>query len=116
VSTWNYQAVHATGKLRFTDETALYDLLVKLTRHFEGSDDSPSLVPKLDDDYLRQNMKAIIGFEVEVTDLGHVFKLSQNRQQQDFHRIVDQLSSGDAESKEVAERMEKLKEKLFGRE
>ena len=42
-STWNYQAVHAGGKLRFMDEAGLYNLLVKLTEKMEG-ENSPSLV------------------------------------------------------------------------
>ncbi|ULQ52954.1 FMN-binding negative transcriptional regulator [Flavihumibacter fluvii] len=116
VSTWNYQAVHATGTLKFADEQGLFDMLVKLTRHFEGRDDSPSLVSKMDEDYLRQNMKAIIGFEVEVTRLSHVFKLSQNRQQTDFQRVIDHLKLGDAESQAVAGKMEEKGGQLFGRE
>ena len=116
VSTWNYQAVHVTGRLKFVGEAALYDLLVKLTRHFEGRDDSPALVPKMNEEYLRQNMKAIIGFEIAVTKLDHVFKLSQNRQQADFHKIIDQLSTGDSDSTTVAAKMDKLGGELFGRE
>ncbi|HMC86364.1 MAG TPA: FMN-binding negative transcriptional regulator, partial [Chitinophagaceae bacterium] len=41
-STWNYQAVHAEGTLRFQDAEFLYQLLTKLTETFERPD-SPSL-------------------------------------------------------------------------
>jgi transcriptional regulator len=116
VSTWNYQAVHAGGLLKFTNDEELYDLLVKLTRHFEARDDSPALVHKMDEDYLRQNMKAIVGFEIEITRLQHVYKLSQNRQQQDFREVVNQLEKGDAESQAVAQQMQKIREGLFERE
>ena len=35
-STWNYQAVHASGIINFLDEAALHNLLVKLTEKFEN--------------------------------------------------------------------------------
>lgn len=116
VSTWNYQAVHATGTLRFTTDDELYAMLVKLTRHFEGSDDSPALVPKMDEQYLQNNMKAIIGFEIEVTDLAHVFKLSQNRQKSDYDRVIAALENGGEESRAVALEMQKNRDQVFGRE
>jgi transcriptional regulator len=115
VSTWNYQAVHAGGLLKFTNDEGLYDLLVKLTRHFEARDDSPALVHKMDEGYLRQNMKAIIGFEIEVSRLQHVYKLSQNRQQRDFREVVNQLGKGDAESQAVAQKMQDIEDGLFER-
>jgi len=34
-STWNYQAVHASGRISFMDESFLLQLLVELTQKFE---------------------------------------------------------------------------------
>ncbi|HEY1869740.1 MAG TPA: FMN-binding negative transcriptional regulator, partial [Chitinophagaceae bacterium] len=58
-STWNYQAVHAKGILYWKDESFLHALLTKLTEKFENNPHSPSLVPKLDKDYVKNMMKAI---------------------------------------------------------
>lgn len=114
--TWNYQAVHAGGNIKFLGDQGLYDLLVKLTRHFEGREDSPALVNKMPEEYLRQNMKAIIGFEIEVTRLEHVFKLSQNRQQHDYEQVVQHLKLGDPDSQELAAVMDARKGKVFRRD
>jgi transcriptional regulator len=106
-STWNYQAVHAKGPLRFLSEQELLDLLTNLTAHFEKDPNSPSQVKNLSDDYMKSNMKAIIALEIEVTDLQHVFKMSQNRNKKSFHNIVEQLEKGDLASITVAEEMKK---------
>lgn len=112
-STWNYQAVHARGVMRFLDDAGLYHLLVKLTAHFESDPSSPAQVKHLDEDYVKNNMKAIIAFEIEVTDLRHVFKLSQNRDKQSFENISNHLQKGDSESQKIAEEMEKRKAQIF---
>jgi transcriptional regulator len=112
-STWNYQAVHARGMLRFLDDAALYDLLVRLTAHFENNPDSPAQVKHMSEDYIRSNMKAIIAFEIEVTDLQHVFKLSQNRNKESFDNITIQLQQGDADAQKVANEMLERQEQIF---
>lgn len=106
-STWNYQAVHAKGLLRFLTEQELYDLLTNLTAHFEKDPDSTSQVKNLPEDYMKTNMKAIVALEIEVSDLQHVFKMSQNRNKKSYHNIVEQLEKGDLASITVAEEMKK---------
>ena len=90
-STWNYKAVHAKGLVRFLDDKGLYEVLVKLTNYFEGATDSPSSVKHMDEKYVTDNMKAIIAFEIELTDIQHVFKLSQNRNEVDKTSISNAL-------------------------
>ena len=114
-STCNYQAVHAGGILQFLDAAELYQLLVKLTEKFENDPDSPALVQKMDPDYVEKLMKAIIGFEIVITDLGHVFKLSQNRDAQSFENIMEHLKTGTADAKFLAAEMQKQQERLFPR-
>lgn len=94
-STWNYKAVHAKGMVRFLDDKGLYDLLVKLTNHFEGDAESPAAVKHMDEKYVTDNMKAIVAFEIELIDIQHVFKLSQNRNEADKERIANELKSRD---------------------
>jgi transcriptional regulator len=106
-STWNYQAVHAKGNLRFLSEQELFELLTNLTAHFEKDANSPSQVKNLSDEYMQTNMKAIVALEIEVTDLQHVFKMSQNRNKKSYHNIVEELEKGDLASIIVAEEMKK---------
>ena len=58
-------------------------------------------------------MKAIVGFEIEVTSLEHVFKLSQNRDEKSYHNIIDHLKAEGSEAAEVAKAMEERKDKVF---
>lgn len=92
-STWNYKAVHAKGVVKFLDDKGLYDVLEKLTNYFEGTTESPAAVKHMDEKYVADNMKAIVAFEIALTDIQHVFKLSQNRQEADKARIVDALNN-----------------------
>ncbi|MFL9483734.1 FMN-binding negative transcriptional regulator [Chitinophagaceae bacterium LWZ2-11] len=114
-STWNYQAIHAKGALTFLDEKGLHDLLVKLTDTFEGNPHSPAAVKNMDENYVTNLMKAIVAFEIEITDLQHVFKLSQNHKEQSYNNITEQLSSGTDEDKAVAAVMKDRKDKVFFR-
>ena len=111
--TWNYQAVHAKGVLRFLDDDSLYKLLTKLTQTFENNPHSPSLVHKLDENYVATNMKAIVAFEIEVTDVQHIFKLSQNRDKKSYENIIEHLNEQDADAKAIAETMKQRQPKVF---
>ena len=91
-STWNYKAVHAKGIVYFLDDKGLYDLLVKLTNHFEHTTESPAAVKHMDEKYVTDNMKAIVAFEIELTNIQHVFKTSQNRNEADKASITNELN------------------------
>ena len=106
-STWNYQAVHAKGILRFLDEQGLLTVLTRLTEKFENDPHSPSLVQKMDEEYIRKMMQAIVAFEIEVVAIDHVFKLSQNRDEKSYHNIIEKLSGANEDSKSIADEMEK---------
>jgi transcriptional regulator len=108
-STWNYQTVHARGKMEIKDETHLRNLLTELTLHFEKDPNAPTQVKNLSEEYMQQNMKAIYSFDLVVTDLQHVFKLSQNRDEQSQANIQNELSKGDAPCKYMAAAMARKK-------
>ena len=73
-STWNYQSVQAKGIIEIKDEKHLYHLLEQLTLHFEKEVNSPTQVKNLSPEYMEQNMKSIVSFDIIVNDLQHVFK------------------------------------------
>jgi transcriptional regulator len=113
-STWNYMSVHLRGVLRFLDEEGLRSVLQKLTLHFENNNQHSSTVfHNLPEEYNNRLMKSIIAFEIETREIDHVFKLSQNRDEQSFHQIIDQLSSREADAKIIAGEMKKRSKKLF---
>lgn len=107
-STWNYQAVHVTGLLRILDEPGLHAVLTRVTKAFETAD-SPSLVEHMDPAYVKQMMKAIVAFEIEITAVEHVFKLSQNRDAHSYQHIISRLREKDPAAQQIARIMEEKK-------
>jgi transcriptional regulator len=111
-STWNYMTVHAKGEMRFLPDEELPGLLNELTSYYE-KEDSPALFKHIPDDYISRMVKAIVAFEIKVTAIEHVFKLSQNRDQESFENILEKLYAGDAGAREVANEMRKRKDQFF---
>ena len=112
-STWNYMAVHAKGELSFLEDDELLKMLDELTSFYENDPSSPSLYKELPEEYVMRLTKAIVAFEIKVTAIDHVFKLSQNRDKQSFENILEKLEGGDYESKAVAGEMRKRKDQFF---
>lgn len=113
-STWNYMSVHVKGMLRFLTDAALTEVLRKTTLHFEGNNrDSATVFDNLPVDYREQLMNAIVAFEVEVTGVDNVFKLSQNKDEKSFHNIMNHLKQQDENARNVSEEMGKRASELF---
>lgn len=113
-STWNYMSVHAKGTIRFGDEQELIAILKRLTLHYEeGNTASTTVFNNLSPEYTERLMKAIVAFEVEVTAIDHVFKLSQDRDEKSYDNIIVRLKKQGGDGKEIAELMEKRKGKVF---
>ena len=107
-------SVHVRGKIRFLDDHALIDILRRTSVHFEnGNTQSPTAYDNLPEDYTSRLMKAIVAFEVEVEEMDNVFKLSQNRDKESYHQIIDHLKQQDADGKTIAGEMEKRMDEIF---
>jgi transcriptional regulator len=80
VPTWDYLAVEARGRLvAFDDEARLYNLLTQLTDHNEAGREHRWRVTDAPDDYVRKEMRHIVGIELRIESLIGRYKLSQNR-------------------------------------
>ena len=113
-STWNYMSVHARGIIRFLDEAALESVLRKTTLHFENHNQhSTTVFDNLASEYKQKLMKAIVAFEIEVKEMNHVFKLSQDRDAQSFHNIKEKLREQGTDGEVIAAEMEKRTKELF---
>jgi transcriptional regulator len=113
-STWNYMSVHAKGTIRFGNEQELVAILRRLTLHYENNNTASTTVfDNLSPDYTGRLMKAIVPFEIEVTSMEHVFKLSQNRNEKSYDNIIQQLKKQEGDGQIIAELMEKRKSKVF---
>jgi transcriptional regulator len=89
-STVNYMSVQAQGQIAFLDEQGTYEAIKQVTnKHVPPG--SPGSFENIPSAYIDDMLKAIVGFRIKVTNLQHVFKLSQNRSKSDLERIISQL-------------------------
>ncbi|MCH8105000.1 MAG: FMN-binding negative transcriptional regulator [Proteobacteria bacterium] len=103
VPTWNYQAVHVYGTCHaFNDASRLKQLVESLTAKYESTFDQP-----WQPDYQASMLKAIVGIEIEISELQCKYKLSQNRSSQDRSRVTKAL--GARGSNQVEKAMRELK-------
>lgn len=113
-STWNYMSVHAKGIIRFLDEAGLEEVLRKTTLHFENyNQQSPTIFDNLPSEFKLKVMKAIVAFEIEVIEMDNVFKLSQDRDAESYHNIIEKLKKQGENGRVIAAEMEKRTKKIF---
>ncbi len=105
VPTWNYMAVHARGRYRKQSEEELWASLHKLVDNYEKDSDQPISLHELSPATLRQ-VRGIVGFEISITSLEAVYKLSQGREA-DHPRIMDELHKRGGAAGSVAEAMKR---------
>jgi transcriptional regulator len=92
VPTWNYEVVHAHGKLRIVDdEKFVRGVLARLTRRHEAAEPRPWKMGDAPADYLDQMLKMIVGIEVEISRVQGKRKLGQNRDARDLEGAVRAL-------------------------
>lgn len=98
VPTWDYVAVHVHGALRtFDDPARLLDLLTRLTTRNESGRAHPWHVNDAPEDYVREQMRYIVGLELRIEKLEGRYKLSQNRDVADQEGARVGLAAADSE-------------------
>lgn len=84
VPTWNYEVVHAHGRLTILDdERFVRGLLARLTRHHEAAEPKPWKMGDSAPDFIDEMLSKIVGIEVEITSIAGKSKLSQNKEARD---------------------------------
>lgn len=115
-STWNYMSVHAKGTIRFGDADDLVAILKRLTLFYENNNAASTTVfDNLPSEYTGRLMKAIVAFEIEITSIDNVFKLSQNRNEKSYQNIIEKLKTQGSDGDFIAEEMKKRQQQLFGK-
>ena len=113
-STWNYISIQARGSIKFQSDEVLVDVLKKLSLYYEnGNSSSTTIYDNLPEDYLGKLSKAILAFELEVTELENVFKLSQNRDEKSYKNIIEKLQEQGPDGMYIANRMKENTARLF---
>ncbi|MCX7201565.1 MAG: FMN-binding negative transcriptional regulator [Burkholderiales bacterium] len=92
VPTWNYEVVHAHGRLTVRDDDKFVrGVVARLTRAHEASEPKPWKMGDSAPDYIDGMVRAIVGIEVLLTRLEGKSKLSQNREPRDVQGAADSL-------------------------
>jgi transcriptional regulator len=89
VPTWNYEAVHAYGRLEvIQDPPKILDVVTRLTNKYEGVRQKPWKVSDAPDDYIATQLKNIVALVLHITKLIGVRKLSQNKTPADRAGVI----------------------------
>jgi transcriptional regulator len=113
VPTWNYISVHAYGTIKTIEGAALRAALSRLVDNYERHMPTPVHMEEIPERTLEADLRGIKGFQITVTEFQAAYKLSQNRDEQSYHRVIDQLAEGDETARAVADEMEKRCPHLF---
>lgn len=92
VPTWNYEVVHAHGRLTILDdERFVRGLVARLTRHHEATEPKPWKMGDSAPDFINDLLGKIVGIEVEITSIAGKSKLSQNKEARDRLNAAETL-------------------------
>lgn len=109
VPTWNYIAVHVYGKVKTIEGDELLESLKKLVGKYEKDSANPVSVDRMSKETLKQ-INGIVAFEIIIHEIQAAYKLSQNRNEDDYNNIINKLQNrNNPNSKMIAKEMIKIK-------
>ncbi len=109
VPTWNYMSVHVYGHLRTVEGERLRQSLEKMTRYHEQISSHPVTEEVLQSEIEKQ-IGGIVGFEIDIEKVEAAYKMSQNRDEEDYRNIVAELEKlEDYNAKMVAKKMSEIR-------
>jgi transcriptional regulator len=93
VPTWNYVVVHAYGPLKVIhDSHWLLTNVEKLTNTHEAASPVPWKVSDAPADFIKSQLKGIVGLELTIQRLEGKWKVSQNRTERERNGVIDGLA------------------------
>lgn len=111
VPTWNYLAVHVYGKVRILEGDELIHHLKLLVDRYEDGRPNRVSVETMSESYFKSQIRALVGIEIQITEVHASAKLSQNRDNENYKNIISELDKSPFPlDKEVAEEMRKIRE------
>lgn len=85
VPTWNYQVVHAHGRVTVhDDERYVRGVVARLTRRHEASQPKPWKMSDAPAEFIDTMLQSIVGIEIEITRLQGKVKLGQHKDVRDI--------------------------------
>ncbi len=106
VPTWNYLAVHLSGKIRRQTPDEVRRSIEKLMGRYEPPASSPTSFEKLPEALIHKDLRGLIGFKMTVEKIEGKWKLSQNRDEKNYRAVIEALEKlGNADAQQVAAEM-----------
>lgn len=103
VPTWNYAAVHITGKPVVIHKKKKLRKIVTDLVHFHEAQVETDWSLDQAESIMETHLKAIVGIEIPIEKIEGKMKFNQNRSAEDQQGVVDHLSkSGDPAQRKVA--------------
>jgi len=96
VPTWNYLVVHARGRIQWNHDPVWLRKHVEAASAAHESLDNPWRVSDAPSDFVDRMLSAIVGFEIQISELKGKWKLSQNRTAVDRRGVIEGLKSQDS--------------------
>ena len=101
VPTWNYVAVHASGKVKLVeDPAALLDIVRRYVQVYESTMPKPWQLDSAEPEFIEKLLDAIVGFTIEIATIEGKWKLNQNhsdaRRQKVVHGLRTRSDEGSA--------------------
>lgn len=91
IPTWNYIAVHVIGRTTVLDEEATHHSLERLMQRYESGRENEARISDIPADSYKNNLKGIVGFEISLDEVQARYKLSQNKNDEDYASVVAHL-------------------------
>lgn len=92
VPTWNYVAVHATGRMKLIeDNERLLELLTRTVNIYESNQPQPWRLEDQDQSFIQKLLGGIVGFEIAIEKLEGKWKLNQNQSAARRERVIAAL-------------------------
>jgi transcriptional regulator len=111
VPTWNYLAVHIYGTIRIIEGDELKKELAKMVNKYESGMQNPVSVERMTESFVQREMNGIVGFKISISEIQAAQKLSQNRDDKNYNRIIEGLEKkGDPDSLGMAKIMKEKKQ------
>jgi transcriptional regulator len=109
VPTWNYKAVHVTGRASIIEGEALKDMLRSLMKRYESAHaEKPMSFDELPQELLDKDLGGLVGLEIIIDKIEAAGKLSQNKNEGSYNGVIENLKRMDAyDSLRIAQEMEK---------
>jgi transcriptional regulator len=106
VPTWNYAAVHAYGQVEFfEDADRLYQVITRLTNLYENPRAESWAVTDAPMDFIKSQLRGIVGLRMPIARLDAKRKMSQNRSEADRAGVATGLAKSDRDSDRIVAKM-----------